>query len=129
MDSFNLYFMDIIKTKYALFDGRARRREYWMYQLWLFIITVALWLVFAVFSLIAGPLGMVVLVAMILVFLAIIVPSLAITVRRLHDMGQTGWWLLLNLVGLSIVPFIFTLLDSQPSENKYGPNPKALPEP
>ncbi len=58
--------------------------------------------------------------------LATIVPALAVLVRRLHDTGRTGWWALIGLVPLvgGIVLFVFSVLDSQPEENKYGPSPK-----
>ncbi len=58
--------------------------------------------------------------------LAVLVPSLAVTVRRLHDTDRTGWWLLIGLIPIigAIVLLVFTLLDSTPGDNKYGANPK-----
>jgi uncharacterized membrane protein YhaH (DUF805 family) len=58
--------------------------------------------------------------------LAILLPSLAVGVRRLHDIGRTGWWLLIGLIPLigAIVLLIFAVQDSQPGTNQYGPNPK-----
>ena len=58
--------------------------------------------------------------------LATIVPALAVLVRRLHDTGRTGWWALIGLVPLvgGVVLFVFSVLDSQPEENNYGPSPK-----
>ena len=62
-------------------------------------------------------------------FLASFIPSIAVTVRRLHDVGQSGWLLLLQIVPFGgLVLFIFSLLESKPETNKWGPNPKALPE-
>lgn len=52
--------------------------------------------------------------------LAIFIPSIAVAVRRMHNLGRSGWWILFPLVNL-----VFLLLDSQPGENEYGPNPKA----
>ena len=64
----------------------------------------------------------------ILYYIFIILPSIAMTVRRLHDVGQSGWMVLLNLVPYvgGVVILVFTCLDSQPNENKYGPNPKKV---
>lgn len=60
--------------------------------------------------------------------IAIRVPSLAMSVRRLHDTGRSGWFLLLNLIPYigGIIIFVFSVLDSQPGTNQYGPNPKGL---
>ena len=59
---------------------------------------------------------------------AVFVPSLAMSVRRLHDTGRSGWFLLLNLIPYigGIIVFVFSVLDSQPGANQYGPNPKGL---
>ena len=58
--------------------------------------------------------------------LAILLPSLAVTVRRLHDTGRTGWWVLISLVPVigGLILLIFMVLDSEPGTNQYGPNPK-----
>ena len=63
--------------------------------------------------------------------LAILLPSINVSVRRLHDTGRSGWWLLLNFVPIigPLVVTIFMLLDSQPGTNKYGPNPKGIAGP
>jgi len=62
--------------------------------------------------------------------LALIIPSLAVTVRRLHDTGRSGWWWLISIVPFgSIVLFVFTVLDSQPGDNQWGPNPKGISAP
>ena len=60
--------------------------------------------------------------------LAILIPSIAVVVRRLHDTGRSGWWLLIGLIPVlgSIVLIVFFVLDSEPGENAYGANPKAL---
>ena len=60
--------------------------------------------------------------------LAFLLPSIAVAIRRLHDTGRTGWWLLLALIPLigAIVLIVFYCLDSQPGENEYGPNPKGV---
>ncbi|MCL2336352.1 MAG: DUF805 domain-containing protein [Firmicutes bacterium] len=137
------YYFDVLK-KYAVFEGRARRKEYWMFMLfnWI-IIFVVLPLIFgliAAFIYFAAGDGSTdtgdTLVGIILIFyllvnmiyfLATFLPALAVMCRRLHDVGQSGWLILLSLVPLGgIVLFVFTCLDSQPWENPYGPNPKGI---
>ena len=111
------WYLDVLK-KYTVFTGRARRKEYWMFVLFHVIIIIALSLVEAI---VGGPgiLGS-------LYVLAVLIPSLAVGVRRLHDTGRSGWWLLIGLVPLigTIVLIVFFVADSQPGTNQYGPNPK-----
>ncbi len=59
--------------------------------------------------------------------LAVLIPGIAVSVRRLHDIGKSGWWILISLVPIVgvIILLVFTVLDSTPGENQYGPNPKA----
>ncbi len=121
-------FMESIQTvfqKYAVFEGRARRSEYWWFYL-------AVTVVSSVLSGIAraagtGGFGTVVSIISGIVALGCLVPSISVTTRRLHDTGKSGWWQLLYLTCIgSIVIFIFCLLDSQPGDNQYGPNPKGM---
>ncbi len=112
------WYTEVLK-KYAVFSGRARRTEYWMFFLINFIITFVLGFVEGLFK---GPgvLGMV-------YSLGVLVPSIAVGVRRLHDTGRSGWWLLISFVPLigAIVLLVYMVQDSQAAENSYGPNPKA----
>lgn len=91
--------------RYAQFEGRANRREYWMYQLFLFLVATAVMLLAGVLAILlrnspdalaAILIGMVVLLCV--MWLATIVPLIAVTVRRLHDCNQSGWLFLLALV-------------------------------
>ncbi len=116
-------------ANYATFKGRARRSEYWFIQLFLVLTNLAAAIIDLVLMdgdfdrfIANGGGGIVGLVWL----LATIVPALAVLVRRLHDTGRTGWWALIGLVPLvgGIVLFVFSVLDSQPEENKYGPSPK-----
>ena len=111
------WFMEVLK-KYAVFSGRARRKEYWFFVLFYVIISIVLGIIDAV-------IGTVILGA--LFGLALLVPSIAVTVRRLHDTGRTGWWVLIGFVPVVgwIVLLVFMFMDSQPGDNQYGPNPKA----
>jgi uncharacterized membrane protein YhaH (DUF805 family) len=117
------WYLEVLK-KYAVFNGRARRKEYWMFFLFNIIIEVVLGLVEG-FAGIAPESGQSVLGT--LYMLAVLLPSLAVVVRRLHDTDRSGWWLLIALVPIigAIVLLVFMVQDSQPGENQYGPNPKA----
>ncbi len=110
--------------KYADFSGRARRREYWFFFLFNVLIAAGLSLVDA-FVGTADPLAGVGLLSG-LYSLGVLLPSLAVGVRRLHDIGRTGWWLLIGIVPIlgSLILLIFAVLDSQVGPNEYGPNPK-----
>jgi uncharacterized membrane protein YhaH (DUF805 family) len=105
--------------KYADFTGRARRSEYWY---WTLAVLIA-YVVCLVFLAIVKPLGLVLIIVLVL---GVIVPGLAVSVRRLHDTGRSGWWLLISLVPLvgGIVLLVFQCQDSQPAPNVYGPSPK-----
>ena len=108
-------------TQYVGFSGRARRSEYWWYTLFLFIVGFIL-------GLIIGITGNQNMNYLILVFeLAVFLPTLSVSVRRLHDTGKSGWWVLLSLIPVigSIILIIFYVMDSEPGSNQYGPNPKA----
>ena len=118
------WYIDVLK-KYAVFSGRARRQEYWMFLLINLIVSIAI----GMFSTVAGMTsesGMSIL--SLLYSLGILVPSLAVTVRRLHDTDRSGWWIFISLIPLVgvIVLFIFMVLDSQEGSNEYGPNPKEV---
>ena len=118
------YYIDCLTTKYFCFEGRARRKEYWMFALFNGIVGVAIsWIA----SLLAGATGMNGITYLGALYnLAVFIPGLAVSVRRLHDIGKSGWWFLILLVPFigAIVLLIFFCLDSQPGGNKYGPNPK-----
>jgi uncharacterized membrane protein YhaH (DUF805 family) len=115
------WYLEALK-KYAVFNGRARRKEYWYFVLFNFLADIVLTFIDRAaglnnesgFGLFSG-----------IYTLAILVPGIAVSVRRLHDTGRSGWWLLIGLVPFvgGIVLFIFTLQDSKP-DNQYGPNPK-----
>ena len=110
------WYLEVLK-KYAVFGGRARRKEYWYFQLFYILISI-------VILIIDGVIGVDGLLFM-LYTLAMLIPQLAVCVRRLHDSGKSGWWILISFVPLvSIVLLVFMVQDSQLGENQYGPNPK-----
>lgn len=121
-----------VLSKYATFSGRARRSEYWWWWLFVTVVTVVLSMVDGAIGLHVSDakiMGVQVYGLLTLIFgLAVLIPGIAVTFRRLHDTGRSGWWWLLSLlcgVGALIV-FIMCLMDSGP-DNEYGPNPKGTP--
>ncbi len=117
------WYIAVLK-KYAVFSGRARRQEYWMFFLFNFIFTGIAMILdnvlgIAIESLYYGPIY-------ILYGLAVLLPSLAVAVRRLHDTGKSGWFILVSLIPLigSIWFIVLMVRDSEPGENQYGANPK-----
>jgi uncharacterized membrane protein YhaH (DUF805 family) len=98
-----------------------------MFQLWFFVISVCISVLAGLFSAFSPKLGMIIYVIFVIAALIMLVPSFCLTVRRLHDIGHSGWLVLLYVLPLlHLIPFIMTLLDSHPGENKYGPNPKGV---
>ena len=103
---------------YKKFDGRSRRMEFWMFLLVNIGVSIALGVVEAMFGS-PGILGW-------LYSLAVLVPAIAVSIRRLHDIGLPGLWVLLILIPFLnlLLALIFLTRDSQPGSNEYGPNPK-----
>ena len=112
----------LVLKKYAEFGGRARRKEYWMFTLFNVIASLALGVVDGILGL--GDMGFGLLSG--LYTLAVFVPSLAVSVRRLHDTGRSGWWLLIAFIPIlgALSLLFFMVQDGEPGPNEYGPNPK-----
>ena len=125
--------------KYAVFKGRARRKEYWMFTLFYVVFLIALAILDRVlgmtfsfekqcicYSLLSILIGYGWLEA--IFSLALFVPSWAVSFRRLHDIGKSGWWNLLFFIPVVgwIILIVWCCTDSQAGENKYGSNPKEL---
>jgi uncharacterized membrane protein YhaH (DUF805 family) len=127
-----------VLRQYATFTGRARRSEFWFFYLFYLLVygglyTVGLVLVLAGADRVTGEpsgpsavLGGIVVVAAFLFALAVLVPTLAVTVRRLHDTGRSGFWYFISFVPLvgPIVLLVFLAQDSEPAPNAHGANPK-----
>jgi uncharacterized membrane protein YhaH (DUF805 family) len=114
----------MVWKKYAEFSGRSRRKEYWMFALFNCVFCLPLYILAIVFH--ENALGSIFLGLYFIYVLAILVPGLAVTVRRLHDTGKSGWMILICLIPIvgGIILLVFTVLDSDPGPNQYGPNPK-----
>ncbi|MFA5838878.1 MAG: DUF805 domain-containing protein [Candidatus Paceibacterota bacterium] len=109
----------LVLKKYSVFDGRSSRAEYWYFALFNAIVAVVLWIISALIGDEKDILGL-------LYGLAVLIPGLAVAVRRLHDTGKSAWMLLINLIPfIGFIWFLVLLIkDSDPGDNKYGPNPK-----
>jgi uncharacterized membrane protein YhaH (DUF805 family) len=120
------WFTEALTRKYATFEGRARRKEYWYFVLFYVLAIVALAIVDEMIGTFSEEAEIGLLSG--LFVLATFIPSLAVTVRRLHDTDRSGWWILINLIPIigAIVLLVFTVLDSQPGENRFGANPKGV---
>ena len=115
------WYIGVLK-KYFVFEGRARRKEYWMFTLFNFIISIVLALVDMVIF--GGESGVGILGS--LYSLAVLLPGLGVTVRRLHDTGRSGWWILIGLIPIIgwLIMLYFLVTDSDSGANQYGPSPK-----
>jgi len=112
------WYIDVIK-KYAVFEGRASRQEYWMFVLINLVIVIALGGIDAA----VGTYGIIGLVY----GLAVLLPAIGVTIRRLHDTGRSGWWMLINMIpviGFFIYLF-FVIQDSKPEGDKFDVSPVA----
>ncbi|MHC2146630.1 DUF805 domain-containing protein [Pseudomonas sp. 210_17 TE3656] len=111
-DATGNWYIAVLK-KYAVFAGRARRKEYWMFCLINFLISFGI-------GFVEGLTGINDSIST-LYFLAILVPAIAAAVRRMHDTDRSGWWLLLPFANI-----VFLCQDSTPGPNRFGPNPKGI---
>jgi uncharacterized membrane protein YhaH (DUF805 family) len=111
--------IQICFSKFTTWQGRARRSEYW----WFVLFNVVASLVAVVIDRAIGTVP----ILQILVSLALLLPGLAVSIRRLHDTNRSGWWIWIGLIPFvgAIILIIFYCQDSTPHDNNYGPNPKA----
>lgn len=119
------WYLQVIK-QYAVFSGRARRREFWIFTIFNMIFIIITMELDNILGLTIGefPFGFIYFIYAIVVF----IPSIAVSVRRMHDIGKSGWMLLIGFIPVlgAIWLIVLTLTDSQFGENKYGPNPKEI---
>lgn len=116
------WYLKVLKN-YFNFEGRARRKEYWMFVLISLLVSVGLSIVDGVAGLHAGG-GFGMLGA--IYSLAILIPSISLGARRLHDLDKSGWWQLILLIPLigAIVLIVWAATEGQPGSNRFGPDPK-----
>ena len=120
------WYLKVVKEHYADFSGRARRKEFWMFVLFNFIISVVISIIFTGLALAAESPA---LAAIAYVYsLAVLIPGIAVSVRRLHDIGKSGWFLLIALIPIvgPIWLLVLQCTDSVNGENKWGENPKGI---
>lgn len=120
------WYLEVLK-KYAVFQGRARRREYWFFALFNLIFGMAIAVLDAMLGTLDAQAGIGLLGS--LYALAVFIPALAVTVRRLHDIDRSGWWILIGFIPLigAIILLVFLVLDSNSGSNRFGENPKDYP--
>ena len=120
MEAFNTYFLDVIKNKYVNFSGRARRKEFWMYMLFLNAIIAALYVIAIIFAMITPILGGIIFLVIGLFNLATLVPTLGLWFRRMQDTGNIGWFFL-----IPIYDIVLAVTEGTKGDNEFGPDPKA----
>lgn len=115
-------YYSICLSKFADFSGRARRREYWTFALVNCLIAMLLLILGLAFGEDSPASNIMVTIF----YLIMLVPNLSVSVRRLHDIGKSGWYMFLSLIPLigGLILLIWSLMDSEPGENQYGKNPK-----
>lgn len=115
-------YYSICLSKFADFSGRARRREYWTFALVNCLIAMLLLILGLAFGEDSPASNIMVTIF----YLIMLVPNLSVSVRRLHDIGKSGWYMFLSLIPLigGLILLVWALMDSEPGENQYGENPK-----
>ena len=119
------WYLKVLKN-YAVFSGRARRKEYWMFTLFNIIFSIIAIILDNILGTAIENVGYGLFYF--LYVLAVLIPSLAVSVRRLHDVGKSGWMILIALIPIigGIWLLVLMATDSNPGENQYGSNPKEV---
>jgi uncharacterized membrane protein YhaH (DUF805 family) len=116
------WYTEVLK-KYVVFSGRARRKEFWMFYLFSIIISVILNIIDSLIGTTSSGAGILTSIYGLLVLL----PTLAVIVRRLHDTNRSGWWILIGIIPIigTIVLIVFLATEGNAGDNQHGPDPKA----
>ncbi len=122
------WYVQVLK-RYADFSGRTRRKEYWLFVLFNILISIVLTVIDFMIGTYSASVGMGLLGG--IYACAVLIPAIAVTVRRLHDSDRSGWWCLLILIPIlgPIVVLIFMIIDGTPGPNRFGPSPKEAAPP
>ncbi|MBQ4818929.1 DUF805 domain-containing protein [Aquimarina sp. MMG016] len=126
------WYLKVLKENYANFEGRARRKEYWMFTLFNVLIILGLYVLAMVFLFMEiNALASVFGILYVIYALGVLVPGLAVAVRRLHDTGKSGWMILVGLIPLigGIWLLVLYVTEGDKGDNEYGPDPKLEGEP
>jgi len=111
------WYLKVVRDNYANFTGRARRKEYWMFVLFNMIFAIG---GIILLTLIAYALESPFILFLVYIYLfAVMIPSIAVAVRRMHDVGKSGWYVL-----IPIYSFILAVTEGEKGPNEYGPDPK-----
>jgi uncharacterized membrane protein YhaH (DUF805 family) len=122
--------------RYADFSGRSRRKEYWMFTLFILLVYAVVGILFVMGANFAAlgtggdpeisVIGWIAIALFVIFALAIIIPSIAVIVRRLHDQDKSGWFILIQFVPYigGIVMLVFMCIEGTKGENRFGPDPK-----
>ena len=115
--------------RYIDFAGRSRRKEYWLFHLAIIVVFVAVVILFGGSGVLFEPNApetSITAVLVVIAALALVIPSLAVQVRRFHDQNRSGWFVLIGLIPYigSLIVFVFMLLPGTPGDNRFGPNPR-----
>jgi uncharacterized membrane protein YhaH (DUF805 family) len=127
-----MYWVTLPLHRYADFQGRSSRKEYWMFQIVYLVLIVGTVIIAAIdkpeYSDDLGPIGTVAVAMLILCILALAVPSIALQVRRFHDQDKSGWFALLNLFPYlgAIAVLVFMCIEGTNGENRFGPKPRRV---
>ena len=126
-NDFTKWFAICVFKKYADFNGRARRKEYWMFYLVAILTCVCLGLLAAILGSIADFLSIIFVLLLVIFLCAVVLPVIAAVTRRLHDVGKSGWFQLIQLIPLGGFYLLYLMVkDGDAGPNQYGPNPKGL---
>ena len=115
----------VVLERFAKFDGRAGRAEFWWFALANLVAYFGLLILMGIGFAIATGLGIVMVLVAVAYYIAIIVPSIGVAIRRLHDTDKSGWWLLIGLIPFGgIVLLVFYIMEGTAGPNQFGPGPE-----
>ena len=112
-------FKKVVFENYANFNGRARRKEYWMFQLSIMVVLCSIMFLSFILAFISETLAGIIGGLLYLGFFGLIIPAYAVAVRRMHDTGNSGWFMF-----VPVYSFILAITEGEKGTNEYGPDPK-----